>query len=236
MIINLRMETGLSRKDFAEVVGIPIRTIEDWEAGRRNPPEYVLRMLAYYVRGRLKKEKVIPKEKSEARNVIIITDIDGRKIVLINDKKFRGMNKADWKEIEEYLTQYIGEYFEIAESSEKIFIDKDFPDEYANSKERIGLKGANKKAKANASQGIPELIQIATKPKWEKNREKKHNADAKKGWYRYEVRFALPIYNDDGELVRYNIFSAKMLVRYAEDDKKYLYDLQAIKKENERPV
>lgn len=50
------------------------------------------------------------------------------------------------------------------------------------------------------------------------------------------MRFALPIYNDDGELVRYNIFSAKMLVRYAEDDKKYLYDLQTIKKENERPV
>ncbi len=62
-------------------------------------------------------------------------------------------------------------------------------------------------------------------------------------WYRhfegcYVVRFALPIYDDQsGELIRYNIFIAKMLVRHAEDDKKYIYDIfLAIKKENEKPV
>ena len=57
------------------------------------------------------------------------------------------------------------------------------------------------------------------------------------GWYRYDVRFALPVYDDkSGELVRYNIFSARMLVRHAEDGKRYLYDLLAIKKETSSPL
>ena len=34
------------------------------------------------------------------------------------------------------------------------------------------LKGANAKAKANASTAIPELIQIATNPKWEENKKR----------------------------------------------------------------
>ena len=27
--------------------GIPVRTLEDWEAGRRTPPEYIPRLIAY---------------------------------------------------------------------------------------------------------------------------------------------------------------------------------------------
>ncbi len=60
---------------------------------------------------------------------------------------------------------------------------------------------------------------------------------AKYGWYRYEVRFALPVYDDkNGEVCRYNIFFARMLVRHDADDKKYLYDLLAIKKETSSPL
>ncbi|MCI6886615.1 MAG: helix-turn-helix domain-containing protein [Lachnospiraceae bacterium] len=43
----LREQTGLSRKDFSTHVGIPLRTIEDWEAGRRKPPEYIPRLIKY---------------------------------------------------------------------------------------------------------------------------------------------------------------------------------------------
>lgn len=131
----------------------------------------------------------------------------------------------------------VGSYHEIEESSEIIYIASDFPDEYASSESRLALKGAVAKAKANASQGIPELIQIATNETFSENTKKKHEKDAKLGWYRYDVRFALPVYDDkSGELVRYNIFSARMLVRYADDGKKYLYDLLAIKKETSSPL
>lgn len=58
----------------------------------------------------------------------------------------------------------------LQESSEKIYIDKDFPDEYASSESRIALKGAVAEAKANASCGIPKLIQIATNASYSENR------------------------------------------------------------------
>lgn len=44
--------------------------------------------------------------------------------------------------------------------NEKIFISSSFPDEYVGSESRLALKGAVAKAKANAAQGIPELIQL----------------------------------------------------------------------------
>lgn len=174
---------------------------------------------------------------AKVSNINVIYDVDGKKIVLINDIRFRGKKREEWEEIKKYLIEYIGKYYEIQESSDKIYIDKDFPDEYAGSESRIALKGAVAKAKANASQGIPELIQIATNVSFSENTKKKHERDAKLGWYRYDVRFALPVYDDkSGELVRYNIFSARMLVRHAEDGKKYLYDLLAIKKETSSPL
>lgn len=86
------------------------------------------------------------------RNVTVIRDADGNHIVLINDKRFKGLSRADWKEVENYLKSYIGECYEITYCSEKIFIDTDFPDEYANSESRIALKGPRRVAKANAAQ------------------------------------------------------------------------------------
>ena len=171
------------------------------------------------------------------RNINIIIDLDGEKIVQINDVRFKGKKKNDWKEVEEYLKEYVGKCFEIAETAEKIFISNNFPDEYTGSESRIALKGAAAKAKANAVQGIPELIQIATNMEYSKNTKKKHDKDAMYGWYRYDVRFALPVYNDkSGKVCRYNIFFARMLVRHDADGKKYLYDLLAIKKETSSPL
>jgi hypothetical protein len=103
------------------------------------------------------------------------------------------------------------------------------------SESRIALKKVESKAKANAAQGIPELIQTAINPIWEKNAKKKHEKDAKYGWYRYDVRFAIPVYSDTGKLERYNIFAARLLVNHSANGKKYLYDILNIKKETSRP-
>ena len=37
---QLRNITGFNRAEFARQQGIPLRTIEEWEAGRRKMPEY----------------------------------------------------------------------------------------------------------------------------------------------------------------------------------------------------
>ena len=67
------------------------------------------------------------------RNVNIITALNSKKIVLINDIHLKVKKREDWKDVEEYLKEYVEEFYEIAETSEKIFISTDFPDEYENS-------------------------------------------------------------------------------------------------------
>ena len=47
---HIRALTGLSQAKFGKLYHIPTRTIEEWEAGRRNPPEYVKRLLERVVR------------------------------------------------------------------------------------------------------------------------------------------------------------------------------------------
>lgn len=47
---ELRERTGMNRKEFCEFFEIPYRTVTDWELGNRHAPEYVLRLLEYYIR------------------------------------------------------------------------------------------------------------------------------------------------------------------------------------------
>lgn len=46
---EMREKMQVSRKEFAEHFSIPLRTIEDWEAGRRKPPEYLPRLMEYQI-------------------------------------------------------------------------------------------------------------------------------------------------------------------------------------------
>ena len=68
------------------------------------------------------------------------------------------------------------------------------------------------------------------------NKVHKHGVHAKYGWYRYDTRLVLPVYNDDGELQRYNIYKLRMLIRHDEDGKLYLYDFLRTKKETSSPL
>jgi len=57
-IKELREHTGMNRKEFCEYFQIPYRTVTDWELGSRHAPDYVLRLMEYYIRTEeLKKKK-----------------------------------------------------------------------------------------------------------------------------------------------------------------------------------
>lgn len=170
------------------------------------------------------------------RNINVIKDSNGRKIVVINEIRFKGKRKINWSEVEAYLKQYINDFYEIAESSDFVYIGKEFADEFSNSEDTIRLNGTLAKAKANASSGVPELIEIASNKRFKENLTNKHRKDAKYGWYRYDSRFALPVYNNDGSAERYNIFRVEMLIRHDTDGKLYLYDIVNIKKETSTPL
>lgn len=170
------------------------------------------------------------------RNINIVRDINGNKIVLINDIIFKGRQNIEWVEVEKYLKQYVGEFMEIAESKEIVYIGNDLPDEYTSSNYTVKLKGTLAKAKANASQGIPEIIKIAVNKRFQNNLEKKHNYNARFGWYRYDSRFALPVLDENGEVTRYNVFRAELIIRHSADGKYYLYDIIRLKKETGTPL
>lgn len=44
-IKDARLNAGLTQQRMSEVFEIPKRTIENWEAGKRNPPAYVKKLI-----------------------------------------------------------------------------------------------------------------------------------------------------------------------------------------------
>ena len=46
----IRNQTGMNKKEFAEYLGIPYRTLQDWELGNRHMPPYVLSLITYKVK------------------------------------------------------------------------------------------------------------------------------------------------------------------------------------------
>lgn len=56
-IKTMRNQTGLTQAEFGKVLyGIPLRTIQNWEGGKRECPEYVLRLIEF----KLREERLIP--------------------------------------------------------------------------------------------------------------------------------------------------------------------------------
>ena len=47
---ELRELTGMNRKQVCEFFEIPYRTVSEWERDGRHAPDYVLRLLEYYIR------------------------------------------------------------------------------------------------------------------------------------------------------------------------------------------
>lgn len=56
----LRESVGMSLTQFSEHMNIPRRTLEDWEKGKRKPPEYIPELISY----RLKYEALMPEQQS----------------------------------------------------------------------------------------------------------------------------------------------------------------------------
>ncbi len=44
-IKEAREQAGLSRAEMSRLFEIPVRTLEEWDAGRRTPPPYVEKLI-----------------------------------------------------------------------------------------------------------------------------------------------------------------------------------------------
>ena len=54
----IREKSGMSRTYFSVWLGVPYRTMQEWELGRRAMPEYVLRLIAYKVMNELREGRI----------------------------------------------------------------------------------------------------------------------------------------------------------------------------------
>ena len=170
------------------------------------------------------------------QKIQIVKDTAEHKIVVLPDIIFKNKQNIDWNSVEKYLQRYVGQIVTIAETEDIVYIGVDFPDEYKGSNYTRHLKGTNAKAKANAAQGIMEMVKIATEKRFCENRKDKHSTNAGNGWYYYTTRFAMPIYENDIKLDTYNVYSACLLINRTKFGKMYLYDLVDIKKEASTPL
>ena len=53
---ELRQQSGMNLTQFSQYFGIPYRTIQNWERGERQCPEYLLELLKYKLDHENKKE------------------------------------------------------------------------------------------------------------------------------------------------------------------------------------
>ncbi|MCR5367207.1 MULTISPECIES: helix-turn-helix domain-containing protein [Eubacterium] len=49
-IKELREMTGMNRREFCDYFQIPYRTVTEWERDERHAPDYVIRLLDYYIK------------------------------------------------------------------------------------------------------------------------------------------------------------------------------------------
>lgn len=101
-IKELRLSTRMTQREFAGYFNIPLRTIENWETGKRKPPEYVVESIRYKI------------EKEEDMN----------RTKLLNEIKdnmyWDNMFAHVWKEKNDYIVEFNVEDIEILDKENYI--------------------------------------------------------------------------------------------------------------------
>lgn len=139
-----------------------------------------IRVLRYFeLINLMKTESEDINQSISGRNVSVIQDADGKNIVIINDIIFKGKRSVNWKDVREYLKKYVGEFYTIVSTGDVVYVESDLPSEYSGSLYTKKLNGTVAKAKANATQGIPELLEIAVGKHFRENSGDKHNWNAR---------------------------------------------------------
>ena len=89
-IKEMRETSGLSQIKICELTGVPTRTWRSWETGERACPEYVVRLIRYF----LENEGVLKMKRWNVEvNWFGAYGADGWQVV--NDEPFKGENEDD---------------------------------------------------------------------------------------------------------------------------------------------
>lgn len=70
-------------------------------------------------------------DKSKQQNIIY--DSRNNPVIVISNVRFKGKRNIDWMDVERYVKEYVGSNYEVAETSDIIYIGANFPDEFKGS-------------------------------------------------------------------------------------------------------
>lgn len=160
-----------------------------------------------------------------------LKEAGGKQVVWLESNPLTNKQLNSHVAVAEYIAQHIGEVYTIIESGQSVYIGKDLPAEYTQSKYTSYLRKENLsalRAKNKAVSGFGELIETATNRRWEKTKHPQ-SKDAKYGMYRYDSTFAFLVRGADGTTAKVRAYDVELLIRNASDGKKYLYDIVNIK-------
>ena len=62
---------------------------------------------------------------------------------MINDIRFKGKRSVNWKDVKEYLKEYVGDFYKIASTGDVLYIGSDLPSEYSGSEYTYSMRGTN---------------------------------------------------------------------------------------------
>ena len=115
-IKKLRESTGMNRKEFCECFNISYRTVTEWERGTRNAPDYVLRLLAYYIR---MENMVKEKEEGYVEELTVLSNLETHNAQMIREGKSKEERFLVLKEIAEYQMRILNEAQNISNKIEQ---------------------------------------------------------------------------------------------------------------------
>lgn len=132
-IKEIRQLTGLSAQKFGDKYGIPLRTIQNWEGGQRQAPEYIVKLL----------ERVV-KEDMEDNGMNEIAILMADRCSEKEAKRYLEKGTMIWDNFDEYIQSlkdsgcYEGETIEdiragkVTDRSAVIYQGKEYIIEYVN--------------------------------------------------------------------------------------------------------
>lgn len=143
---------------------------------------------------------------------------------------FTNKNKLNWKDVENRIQSISGLICMNEKFSKEFNVDNKAIDELTHSRYNMKLKGKLRLIKANLLMYLEEIIKDMENERWKEDIGAKHKNIAKNGWYRYDIHFNYPVRDEQGNYIDKQKYKATVVVRSAEDNKLYLYDIIDIKK------
>ena len=99
---EIRQASGMNLTQFSEYFGIPYRTIQHWEQGTRQCPEYLLELIQYKLNTEPYVQRTVPKGYKLEAGKLVLDQEEAEKIKTAFEEI---ISKEDWEQVQEKMRE-----------------------------------------------------------------------------------------------------------------------------------